>query len=54
MLPNDVSFEEGASASINPPTVIAMLEETKLLNAKAIVHTAAASALGKMVIKYFP
>jgi hypothetical protein len=30
-----------------------MLEEAKERGAKAVVHTAAASALGRMFVKYF-
>ncbi|CAD8134112.1 unnamed protein product [Paramecium pentaurelia] len=48
-----ISFELGASSIINPVTVILMLIETQELGAKAIVHTAAGSALGRMLVRYF-
>ncbi|KAL6068942.1 NADH oxidase [Balamuthia mandrillaris] len=50
-LPADVSFETGASAFVNPLTVLAFLEIAKAAGQKYIVHTAAASALGKMLIR---
>jgi NADPH:quinone reductase-like Zn-dependent oxidoreductase len=52
-LDDDVSFEAGASAIVNPVTVLTMLEEAKEKGAKSVVHTAAASALGRMFVKYF-
>ncbi|WP_108660682.1 zinc-binding dehydrogenase [Acuticoccus kandeliae] len=50
-LPDDVSVREGASAFINPLTVLAMLETMTRENHSAIVHTAAASNLGQMLTK---
>ncbi|CAK70991.1 unnamed protein product (macronuclear) [Paramecium tetraurelia] len=52
-LDDDISFEAGASSIVNPITVLLMLIETQELGAKAIVHTAASSALGRMLVKYF-
>lgn len=51
ILPDDVSFEEGCAPFVNPWTVIGMIETAKKKGLKAIVHTAAASALGKMLIR---
>jgi NADPH:quinone reductase-like Zn-dependent oxidoreductase len=51
-LPNDVSFEEGCSVFVNPLTVAAFVEIAKQGKHKAILHTAAASALGKMLVRY--
>ncbi len=53
-LPDDVSFEEGCSCFVNPMTVIAFLKISTDKKAKAIVHTAAASQLGKMLIRLAP
>lgn len=52
-LDDDISFEVGASSIVNPVTALLMLVEAQELGAKAIVHTAAASALGRMLFKYF-
>eukprot|EP00301_Raphidiophrys_heterophryoidea_P016070 c2525_g1_i1.p1 GENE.c2525_g1_i1~~c2525_g1_i1.p1 ORF type:complete len:361 (-),score=95.97 c2525_g1_i1:316-1398(-) len=51
-LPDDVSFEGGASCFVNPLTVIAFIEIAQARKVKAIVHTAAASALGKMLVRF--
>jgi len=50
-LPNDVAFEEGCSVFVNPMTVMAMISIAKDGRHKAILHTAAASQLGKMLIR---
>ncbi|CAD8212339.1 unnamed protein product [Paramecium octaurelia] len=52
-LDDDISFELGASSIVNPVTVLLMLVETQELGAKAVVHTAAGSALGRMLVRYF-
>lgn len=52
-IPDNVSFETGASSIVNPLTVIAMLDRVKEMKTKTVIHTAAASALGKMMVKYF-
>jgi len=51
-LPDDVSFEEGSSSVVNPFTVVSMVMIAKSRGLKAMVHTAAASALGKMLFRY--
>ena len=51
VLPDDVSFEEGSSCFVNPLTALAFMELAKARRVGTIVHTAAASALGKMVIR---
>lgn len=47
----DHSCEAGASAFVNPMTALGFVENAKMDGAKAIVHTAAASNLGQMLIK---
>lgn len=47
----DHSAEAGASAFVNPMTALGFVENAKMDGAKAIVHTAAASNLGQMLIK---
>ncbi|KAH9074579.1 hypothetical protein Ae201684P_022383 [Aphanomyces euteiches] len=51
-LPDDISFEGGSSCFVNPLTVVAFVEIAIERRVKAIVHTAGASALGKMLIKH--
>ncbi|KAG9408754.1 hypothetical protein AC1031_020599 [Aphanomyces cochlioides] len=51
-LPDQVSFEGGSSCFVNPLTVVAFVEIAVERRVKAIVHTAGASALGKMLIKH--
>jgi len=53
-LPSDVSYEEGCSAFVNPLTVISFLEIANTKGCKTIVHTAAASQLGKMLLRIAP
>lgn len=50
-LRDDVSFEEGACSFVNPLSALAMIDRCKELKAKAVLITAAASALCKMAIK---
>jgi len=50
-LGESVSFEIGASGIINPVTAVAFLEIVKEGKHKAVVQTAAASQLGRMMIK---
>ena len=38
---------------VNPLSVMAMLEVTKGEKSKTVVSTAAASALGRMMVRYF-
>lgn len=51
VLPADATAAEGASSFINPLTALAMVEATRTEGHLAIVHTAAASNLGQMLIK---
>lgn len=48
-LADDVSAAEGASCFVNPLTVLSMIENMRLDEHSAIVHTAAASNLGQML-----
>lgn len=50
-LHQSVSLEQGAMSAVNPLTAMAFLEIAKKGGHKAIVQTAAASALGQMVIR---
>ncbi|MCB2089458.1 MAG: alcohol dehydrogenase catalytic domain-containing protein, partial [Sphingomonadaceae bacterium] len=47
----DISAEDGASAFVNPMTSLGFVENARMDGQKAIVHTAAASNLGQMLIK---
>lgn len=47
----DVSIQSAASGVVNPLTVICMLETFRTKKYKGIIHTAAASALGRMLNK---
>jgi NADPH:quinone reductase len=49
-LPPDVSCAEGASIYVNPMTALAMIETMRLEGHTALVHTAAASNLGQMLL----
>jgi len=51
-LPTGVSFEQGSSVFVNPLTVVAFVEIAKAGKHKTVVHTAAASVLGKMLVRY--
>jgi len=51
-LPNDVSFADGCNSFANPVTAVAFINLAKEGDHHDIVHTAAASALGKMLIAY--
>ncbi len=50
-LPPDASAADGASCFVNPLTALSMVECMRLENHSAIVHTAAASNLGQMLVK---
>jgi NADPH2:quinone reductase len=50
-LAKQTTFEQGAMMLVNPISAWAMVEEARKAGHKAIVQTAAASALGKMVIR---
>lgn len=47
----DLSFEDTCGLVVNPVTAMGFLLEVKNLNSKGLVHTAAASSLGKMLVK---
>jgi NADPH:quinone reductase len=49
VLPNGVSARQGASAIINPLTVLGMVETMRREGHSALVHTAAASNVGQML-----
>lgn len=51
VLPDGVSAAEGASCFVNPLTTLGMIETTRLEGHTALVHTAAASNLGQMLVK---
>ena len=50
-LPQNISLEQGAGAIVNPMTALAFFEIAKQENHSAIVSTAAAGALGRMILK---
>ncbi|GGD97973.1 NADH oxidoreductase [Tsuneonella deserti] len=47
----EVSSEDGASAFVNPMTALGFVENAKMDGQKAIIHAAAASNLGQMLVK---
>lgn len=51
ILPDAVSTAEGAAAFVNPLTVLGFLETMRLEGHTALVHTAAASNLGQMLLR---
>jgi NADPH2:quinone reductase len=53
-MPDDLPVEDGASFFVNPYTAIAILDTAKEQGAKAMIHTAAASQLGQMLVKLAP
>jgi NADPH2:quinone reductase len=50
-LPDDVSAAEGAALFINPLTALSMVETMRAEGHSALVHTAAASNLGQMLVR---
>jgi NADPH:quinone reductase len=50
-LPDDVSTVEGAALFINPLTALSMVETMRAEGHGALVHTAAASNLGQMLVR---
>ncbi len=50
-LPEGTSAVEGASSFVNPMTVLAMVETMRMEGHRALVHTAAASNLGRMLVR---
>lgn len=51
VLPKDLSFEQGATLVVNPMTVMALIHIAKEGKHQAMVNNAAASSLGKMLIR---
>ncbi len=51
VLPDGTSPADGAAALVNPLTVLGMLETAKRNGHEAIVHTAATSSVGKMLVR---
>jgi NADPH2:quinone reductase len=51
LLPEGTTPAEGASCFVNPLTALGMVETMRLEGHKALVHTAAASNLGQMLIR---
>ena len=49
-LPDHVTFEQGSMHCVNPLTAIGLLEKAKDYKAQAIIQTAAASQLGRMLV----
>lgn len=50
-LPEGATAEQGASAFVNPMTALGFVETMRREGHKALVHTAAASNLGQMLVK---
>lgn len=51
VLPPGTSAQEGASCFVNPLTTLGMIGTMRMEGHKALVHTAAASNLGQMLVK---
>lgn len=51
VLPEGAKPSEGASALINPLTALLMIETLKREGHRALIHTAAASSLGQMLVR---
>jgi len=51
VLPEGATAVDGAAAHINPLTALLMIETLRLEGHKALIHTAAASNLGQMLLK---
>ena len=51
VLPEGASAEQGAAAFVNPLTALSFVEAMRRENHTALVHTAAASNLGQMLVK---
>eukprot|EP00310_Coccolithus_braarudii_P014691 CAMPEP_0183340676 /NCGR_PEP_ID=MMETSP0164_2-20130417/7147_1 /TAXON_ID=221442 /ORGANISM="Coccolithus pelagicus ssp braarudi, Strain PLY182g" /LENGTH=347 /DNA_ID=CAMNT_0025510851 /DNA_START=95 /DNA_END=1138 /DNA_ORIENTATION=+ len=50
-MPDDLPVETAASFFVNPYTVVGILDTCEELGAKGLVHTAAASQVGQMMVK---
>jgi NADPH:quinone reductase len=51
MLPQETSSREGADVFCNPMTALAIAETVRLEGHEALIHTAAASNLGRMLVR---
>jgi NADPH:quinone reductase len=51
VLPDQATARDGASAFVNPLTTLGMIETMRREGHKALVHTAAASNLGQMLVR---
>ncbi|MBW8753023.1 MAG: zinc-binding dehydrogenase [Sphingomonadales bacterium] len=51
LLPEDISSREGADVFCNPMTALAIAETVRLEGHSALIHTAAASNLGQMLVR---
>lgn len=51
-LPDGISAVQGASVYVNPLTVVGFIDTMRSEGHSAIVHTAAGSQLGRMLVKY--
>lgn len=51
-LPKTVPVEDGCSFFVNPFTVVGIVDTALSCGGKAFIHTAAASTLGQMMVKY--
>lgn len=52
-LDNNTTFEKAAGTFVNPLTSVALLDRCKSYKARAVIQTAAASQLGRMMIRLF-
>ena len=50
-LPDEVTFEQGSMLCVNPLTVVGLVDRFKQYKGTAIIQTAAASHLGRMVVR---
>jgi NADPH:quinone reductase-like Zn-dependent oxidoreductase len=50
-LPEDITAEQGASSFVNPMTALGFIETARREHHSALVHTAAASNLGQMLVR---
>ena len=48
---DDITFEQASSGFVNPLTALGMVDRLKELGSKATIVTAAASQIGRMIIK---
>ena len=53
-MPDDVPIEDCASFLVNPYTAVGILDTAEQAGSNVIVHTAAASQLGQMIVKLAP